>query len=447
MDTGTHFRAIWRRRWVVLAAALAAGLLVLVLRIAQDETYSAQADIFLVPAPNTSSASNEVERLTIYYGQLVTDPRVVADMSRRAQLPLTVGESKRLVDVSSAEDGQLTVVAEQPTDVRAATLANAAADALAAGAALDQAEAQRRELAPLVDEIEELQAELQELSADSSRRRVLEGRLERAEQARVDALSVSRARLDVVRRAEADDAVSSPRPVRDALLAFVLVGIVGAELAALAAVRRRGVEGGDPVPAVESWSELPVFRVGPSRYGPDESGAALRFLQADEEPRPLYVAPLAPGASTDIGLEHLLDALAALGTRTTWVDLRADHALPPVPRGAEVVRPRRKDLERAAQHRPQPTLVTADAWESPELLRLAELLPGTCVLLVDAARARQPELAEAIEVLGLADLTPQAVLVVEGSRPGGLRAPRLTTLLPSLTRRTTRTGPSGAVAA
>lgn len=426
----------------MLAAALAASLLVLAVRTAQDETYSAQADVFLVPAPNTSSASNEVERLTIYYGQLVTDPRVVADASRRALLPLGVSDVKRLVDVTSPEDGRLTIVARQPTDEQAAVLANAVADALSAGAARDQAEAQRRELAPLVAEIEDLQNELQALSPDDPARGVLEGRRERAEQARVDSLSVSRARLDVVRRASPDDAVSSPRPVRDAVLAFVLVGIVGAELAALAAIRRRGVEGGDPVPTIEQWSDLPVFRVGPSRYGPDESGAALRFLRADGEPRPLYVAPLTPGPSTDVGVEHLLDAFGALGNRTTWVDLRSDHERPPAPHGTEVVRPRRKEVDRAAQHRPTPTFVTADAWESPELMRLAELLPGVCVLMVDATTARHPELSEAVDVLGLADLAPQAVLVVEGPRPSG----RLS--LPQLRFwRTPRAGPAGAVAA
>lgn len=431
----------------MLAAAVVAGLLVLGLRTAQDETFSAQADVFLVPAKSTSSSSNEVERLTIYYAELVMDPRVVADASRRLGRPLVVGDVKRLVDVTSPEDGRLTVVARQPTDQEAAALANAVADALATGASLDQAEAQRRELAPLVAEIADLQEQLAELSPDDPARGALETRQERTEQARVDALSASRARLDVVRRAQADDAVSSPRPVRDALLAFVLVGIVGAELAALAAVRRRGVEGGDPVPVIEGWSSLPVFRVGPSRHGPDESGAALRFLRADDEPRPLYVAPLTPGPRTDVGVEHLLDALGALGGRTTWVDLRADHSRPPVPRGAEVVRPRRKDLERTAQHRPQPTVVTADAWESPELLRLAELLPGTCVLLVDAALARQPELVEAVEVLGFADLAPQAVLVVDGSRTGGLRGPRLSSLVPLRSRRPTPAGPSGAIVA
>lgn len=447
MNTGTHLRAIWRRRWAVLAVAVVAALLVFGLRTAQDETFAAQADVFLVPAPNTPGTSNEVERLTIYYAQLVTDPRVVADASRRFGQPLVVDDVKQLVDVTSPEDGQLTVVARQPTDVRAAALANAVADALSAGAALDQAEAQRRELAPLVAEIEELQEQLGELPPDDPARGALETRLEQTEQARVDALSVSRARLDVVRRAQADDAVSSPRPARDALLAFLLVGIVGAELAALAAVRRRGIEGGDPVPVIESWSALPVFRVGPSRYGPDESGAAVRFLRADEEPRPLYVAPLTPGPHTEVGIGHLLDALVALGGRTTWVDLRADHSRPAVPRGAEVVRPRGKDLERTAQHRPSPTVVTADAWESSELLRLAELLPGTCVLLVDAGRARQPELVEALQVLGLADLPPEAVLVVEGSRPGVPGAPRLAALLPQRFQPPAPARPSGAVVA
>lgn len=447
MNTGTHLLAIWRRRWAVLAVAVAAGLLVLGLRTAQDETFAAQADVFLVPPENTSSSSNEVERLTIYYAQLVMDPRVISDAASRLGRPLSVADVKRLVDVSSPEDGQLTVVARQPTDQDAAELTNAIADALSTGASLDQAEAQRRELAPLVSEIEDLQQQLAELPPDDPARNALESRQERTEQARVDALATSRARLDVVRRAQADDAVSSPRPVRDALLAFLLAGIVGAELAALAAARRRGVEGGDPVPVIERWSDLPVFRVGPSRYGPDESGAALRFLRGDEQPQPLYVAPLVPGPGTATALEHLLDALGALGGRTTWVDLRADHSRPPVPRGAEVVRPRRKDLERAAQHRPPPTVVTADAWESPELLRLAELMPGTCVLLVDAAVARQPELLEAVEVLGLADLTPQAVLVVDGPRPSVLLPARLSALVPTPLRRAAPTPPSGAIVA
>lgn len=417
MDTGTHLRAVWRRRVPVLLAAVLAALAVFALRSATPATWSAQADLYLVPG-TVAESDAEVGRLTAFYAEIVRDPRVVADVLRRSRLPLQAADLTDLVDVTSPEDGQLTVVAQQPTPERAAVLADATAAALSAGAAKDQAEAQKLELQPLQTELGVLEAQLAALPAADPGRVLLQARVDRVDQARVDRLSGVRARLDLVRRAQVDDAVRAPRPGRDATLAFLLVLVLGAEAAALLAARRRGLEGGDPVPALESWTGLPVFRTGSSRHGPDESASAVRFLRSEAGDRPVYLVGLERAPGSAAALERLVASAALQQSATTWVALGPDDAAPSAaPDGVEL-------LQHSPAQLPARGLVTAQEWTDEALAGLSRTSPGPCALVVSASRARRPQVDEALRVMRLAGPPPSAVVVDASTARSRRRAAR-----------------------
>lgn len=423
MDTGTHLRAIWHRRWWVLGAALLAGALVFALRASAAPTYTAEATLFLVAgdAPRAGEDA-EVDRLTAAYAELLNDEPTVLDAVRRYGRPLTPEEVRERVDVLSAEDGQLVLAATGDSPTEAAALANAAGDAFSAGGRRDQAEQLRRELAPLNEELAALDTEIAALPDGGPAADRLEERRARLEEARAVRLSFARARLDVVRRAQVTDVQRTPDAARDALLAFLLVLIVAAELAALRAARRQGLEGRDRAEQLEQWTGLPVFRTGVD--GQDQGAAALRFVEADEERgHVLYLPPLDPGPATELGTARLLQAVA-LHPTPMWVDLAEEPSTVAAPAGVAVRRPALGELTALAAgvRRGSTTVVTTEAWESPALLRLAELLPGTCLLLVDARQARRPHLEEALRVLAYAGLPVTALLLVETS--GRLRRRR-----------------------
>lgn len=406
MDTGTHLRAIWRRRWAVLAPAVVVALVVLVLRATAPTLYAAQADLFLVPGGTSSDEPLELERLSAFYVEIVSDPRIVADLQRRSGLTLSAEELDDALEVSAPEDTLITVVARQPTAARAAALADATAEALGGGAAADQAEAQKVELEPLDAELADLAAQLAALEPGDPQREALVARQERAVQARVDRLSQPRARLDLVRRADPDDAVRQPQPLRDAALAFLLTLIVAAEVAALLAARHRGLEGRDPSPVLEAWTGLPAFRLGDGRHGADQTAAAMVFLEQRTRGSSLFVAPVKAGPDAD-GTAALLAARMRRNGEVVWVRLTEDPDARQAPDGVRVRRavlpaPRTADL-----------VSTAAGWQDAALLQAAAAQPGPLVLLVQAENADQRSVQEAVRVLSHTGTPAVAVLVTE----------------------------------
>ena len=308
--------------------------------------------------------------------------------------------------MSAPEDTLITVVARQPTAARAAALADATAEALGGGAAADQAEAQKVELEPLDAELADLAAQLAALEPGDPQREALVARQERAVQARVDRLSQPRARLDLVRRADPDDAVRQPQPLRDAALAFLLTLIVAAEVAALLAARHRGLEGRDPSPVLEAWTGLPAFRLGDGRHGADQTAAAMVFLEQRTRGSSLFVAPVKAGPDAD-GTAALLAARMRRNGEVVWVRLTEDPDARQAPDGVRVRRavlpaPRTADL-----------VSTAAGWQDAALLQAAAAQPGPLVLLVQAENADQRSVQEAVRVLSHTGTPAVAVLVTE----------------------------------
>ncbi|MCU1692038.1 MAG: hypothetical protein JWM64_1129 [Frankiales bacterium] len=377
----------------MLLAALLVGGLVLGARLAQEPVYTVDADLFLVAGDvNGSDQDAEVERLSVFYAQIVNDPRVVADVARRAGRPLTDGELRGHLDVSSPSKGQLTVTVQQPTAVRAVRLASAVGDAMALAATRDQDAARDRDLAPLQTELAAVASGLRSVGGDDAARQALLDRQQRALEARGERLAARPARLDVVRRPTGPgSAVRTPDAARDGVLAFLVTLVLAAEVAALLAARRKGLEGRDPVPALTAWTGLPVLRVGANHNGPDETVAAARMLRGLADGGPVRLAALDPSPAAVEGAEAVQTAVEA---------------------GASA----RAGVGRALGEGSPGRVQVLASWDDPQLFEEAERAPGVCALVVDARLVRQPGLEEAVRVLGYGGAAPAALLVVDGRR-------------------------------
>jgi capsular polysaccharide biosynthesis protein len=426
MDVATHLRAIWQRRYLVLGGALLVGLAVFALRAFTPVTYTSTAVLFVVPGGGeVADVQGEIRRLTAAYADLVDDEQVLSDTA--AATGLSPNQVGRLTQVASAEGGQVAVTATGDSPEASAELANAVAGALSAGAAREQEQAVARELAPLDAEIEALQEQIE--ADDSDAVAGLTARQQAVFQSRVQQLSQARARLDVVNAARPASAVSAPRPARDAVLAFLLALIVQAELAALLAARRAGLEGRDPVKVLREWSELPVFRMGDSRRGPDQSAAALLHVRSSAAGAAADVvvslAPTSDPASTDAALARMLEAGVAAYGSSVLVDLRGHGAgtevLPP---GTSVVTLSRSEVDDVLRGAARPVswgpfaMLVAQTWEDSDFLLLTCALDASTLVVVDAETVRRPDLQQTIATLNDARTPARGVLVVDRAAAG-----------------------------
>ncbi|MDT7550652.1 MAG: hypothetical protein QOE84_3046, partial [Actinomycetota bacterium] len=422
VDLLSHFRAIWHRRWYIVSGAVAAGLVVFVIASLVRPSYQADATLFIVPANSAGSSDpTELRRLTIAFLDKTDDRQVLSDAA-----PLTPGQPTpqqlhQRFTASSPADGELHVKGTADNAADAATLTNVVSDALSRAADRLANDTRTRELAPLTAELADLTQEIAALPPGDRRLGPLVTQRNATVQARLASLAAPRNRLDVVHRAQSREASRSPRRALDALLAFVLGLIVGCETAALLARRRDGLEGRDPVAALESWTSLPVFRLPIGDVGADESAALLLYLGADGISTVL-AAPLNPGERSAQGIARMLSTAATLTGGATWVDL-ADHRDAPAPPNSDVRVIRLSPDAHHAANGPVRLVeslppdsgwvfVSASTWEATALLQVAADVPTSCLLVVDAREARRPEFIEAVRVLSYAGAAPAAVAVV-----------------------------------
>lgn len=426
MDVGTHVRSIWQRRYLVLGGALLVGLAVFGLRVSVPTTYTSTAVLFVVPGGGeVPDVQGEIRRLTATYADLVDDEQVLAQAGEAVSL--TVEQTGARSTVVSADSGQVTLETTGATAQQSTALADALSVALAAGADREQEQVRSRELSPLDAELSALSTQL--ATAEGAEAAALESRREAVFASRVQQLSQPRARLDVVNAARPANAVATPRPGRDAVLAFLLALIVQAELAALIGARRAGLEGRDPAKVLRVWTDRPVFRLGESRRGPDQSPAALLHLRTGSvQAGGDLVVSLASTAGPELtaaALAQMLDAgLAAFGA-IVLIDLRHAPALEPDdgPGHQAVVRPGRSEVDAVLRHGAQPStwgpcaVLVADSWEDPDFLLLTRALDSATLVVVDASTVRRPDLQQTIDTLDDARTGAKGILVVEpGSR-------------------------------
>lgn len=217
----------------IVAAALFAAAAVYVWQSGRDEVYESTT-LLAVDAPATlAAAGGRPENIVFLARTTAARARigpVVEDAVGRSDLDLTPAEARQRLDVTvSNQDATISIRAQGPSGEAAQALASALAAALGDHVRAEQASVREERLSPLVARIEALEGELSELPPDSTQRAAAEREYQAlvAERATVQVEPYDR--LQVLSPADVPSESVSPRPRRDALIAFIIALVIGIE--------------------------------------------------------------------------------------------------------------------------------------------------------------------------------------------------------------------------
>jgi capsular exopolysaccharide synthesis family protein len=233
VDLTDHLRVIARNWWRILIIAALVGGGVYALSKQRAKVYEGSA-LLSVTAGRTSDAASvpgQTVFLTQTYAENATTRPVLREAIRRSGLNISIDEAESRVSADPTGDlGFLTVTAEGPTPHDASRLANGDANALIDEVRRQQDRVVDEDLAQVNREIDQVAARLNTLPADSLERDALQTRYAALLQAAVERRTQPRDRVEVVSSARSPTGASSPHPIRDATLAFLVALVVVAEL-------------------------------------------------------------------------------------------------------------------------------------------------------------------------------------------------------------------------
>ncbi len=276
MDLLEHAAGVWSRRYALVGVAVLIAIAVFGVRSTAAEQYDATTTMQVrLPDTLSSDAANRVSFYAATTTGLATSRGVVAqaldDAGRSDAVDDAVGE----VSASEGTDpGFLTVQASGPTPRAAAELADALGQVLIEQVAADQAADLADQRSALTDAIAQLGRVRNATLAGRDKDPFEKAALDREREALLGSLRTLAEkvpwRLAVVEPATLPTSASAPAPLRDALLALILVLIVGAELIVAGRAWRGSLSARDPGKDAGGVAGVPGFLVRP-----DRSAAAL----------------------------------------------------------------------------------------------------------------------------------------------------------------------------
>jgi hypothetical protein len=250
----------------------------------QDKVYGASSLLVVQPAPNTLAVAgarpdNLVFLARTYAAHFGTRPTMQTALAK-AGLGISTDEGLRRTSVSvSTSDATITLE----------TTGKSKADARALNAALEQTvidevraeqDALRADrLAPLNSEISDLQRQIADAPAGSPERATAQQTYQTLVASRAQTETQPSDRVAVLSPAQAKSGPVAPHPLRNGLLAFLVVAALGAQLVVWRAVRRRATPPtGTPTPGYDAHRALtaPVVR----EPSPDAFAGAVAPAQA-----------------------------------------------------------------------------------------------------------------------------------------------------------------------
>ena len=331
MDLWQHLRAIWHHRWRVLLVSIVLAGAVYAYSASRDEVFQSTAKL-QVTAARVMGAPADPDNtvfLAQSYAELAeteTVSAIAAENAEAADLSISSDDADDRSTVAvTGESGFLTIEATGPSAKDAAALATAMTSALQTAVSDRQTENRQQEVAPLVDEIAQVELQLSGLDEDDPTRRSVEVRYETLLSSLSERNLQPVDQLDVVAPAQENEAPVAPTPIRDAILAFLVALIVNAELSVLLTVMRGRFTGSDASVEISELTGLPVLARIPRGGGPhaEEAFRALRtnLIFGDRENlRTLAVVGAEPGCGKSYTSINLARAVAALGVRVVLID-------------------------------------------------------------------------------------------------------------------------------
>ncbi len=328
MDLATHFRVIAQNWLRILLISLVVAVVVFVASGLRSDTYEATA--VLTVKPGTVSAQTEQDAanfLAQTYAKYVDTTPFLTAVVRASKLKLTLSEAASRFSASAAGDtGFLNLSATGPNPKEAETLARVGAAQLAelvrniGDAKINNA------VNPLRQQRANLQQELEDALPGSAEQASLQVQIATLSQREADAFLTPVDELTVFGGAVAGQDPISPKPARDAILAFLVSLVVVSELTVLAHFTGDRFSSSADSAEVATITGLPVLAKIPRGEGIEvvEAFRVLRtnlmVLEGAGKPRTVAIVSANQAAGKTFTAVHLSESASTLDEKVVLVD-------------------------------------------------------------------------------------------------------------------------------
>jgi capsular exopolysaccharide synthesis family protein len=331
MTLADHLRVITQNWWRVLIIAVVAALLAYLYSGSQDNVYSSSTLLSVAAGLGSDQtqgvSGDELSLRADFYAAIAKTPTVAGAGAKNAKLDLSpLDAAGRISTVTGATSGLLLVKATGTTPNNAAALVNGTAVALKQYVADEQTRIINERVDALNQKVDFLQGLLDKARPGSADAAQFESNIAVTRQAIADAQTQTPFAISVVTPGVANSSPVSPTPTRDALLAFLLAGIIAAEsLVILRAFSDRFARAQDAA-GISEFTGLPVLAMIPRGRGPDvvEAFRTLRtnllFLEGAGRPRTVAMVSPNPGAGKSFCAIHLAESAVAVDAEVVLVD-------------------------------------------------------------------------------------------------------------------------------
>jgi capsular exopolysaccharide synthesis family protein len=326
MDLVEHFRIIGHNWARILIVSLLVGGGVYAWTNHKSKTYESSSQMSVTAAANGVngiSSKDDTLFLAATYANLATTQPVLARAIVNSKLPISIGDAASRCSSSASTDvGFLSITCDGPTPTEASRLTNAVAKSLITQVSNDQADALNQLLKPIDDEITATRASLASSPSDQG----LQDRLNQLIGNEVAARTQPQNRVQVLSSATPDSTPTAPKPLRDALLAFLVALIVVAELSVGLRVWGDRFSASDDPEAIARFTGLPLLATIPkgSEREVVEAFRTLRttlmVLPGANAIRSVAIVSGNPNAGKSFVSINLARSAAALDTQVILID-------------------------------------------------------------------------------------------------------------------------------
>jgi capsular exopolysaccharide synthesis family protein len=261
------------------------------------------------------------------YARYVDTPAVIRQAIRTSGLDLSLPQATSRI--SARQVGELGFVELKATggsEAEAERLARFAASSLISTIQSQQVQARFADIEPIQNQRSQLQRQLAGLQPGDPQAVVLQGQIDALNDSEVAIRSRDADTLTVISGAVAGDAPISPKPLRDAILAFLVSIVVVAELTVLVHYVGDRFSKSEDTADVTRITGLPVLAKIPKGSGLElvEAFRVLRtnlmVLEGAGKPRTLAVVSANQAAGKTFTAVHLAQSAAGLDEKVVIVD-------------------------------------------------------------------------------------------------------------------------------
>lgn len=329
MDLATHFRVIAQNWLRILLISVAIAAVVFLVSDLRANTYEATATVSFSPGDVVSGQSTQdaASFLAQTYSQYVDTSTFLTPTIRRSGLDLTLSEAADRISASPKGDlGFVTISATGPDRTEAGKLANAASQQMIETVKVSGDAKIAQLVNPLRLQRSQLLQDQQGLSPTDPDYLSNQVQINQLDQSIGQALQTPVDRAYAVSSAIAGKDPVSPKPLRDAILAFVVSLVVVSELTVLAHFTGDRFSGTEDSAEITEVTGLPVLAKIPKGEGVEvvEAFRVLRtnlmVLEGAGKPRTVAIVSANAEAGKTFTAVHLAESASALDEKIVLVD-------------------------------------------------------------------------------------------------------------------------------